>query len=62
MIVFRRLEYVSEVVDQAIEIGAQVIWLQLGIWNAIAGQHAREADLGVIMEACLMVENRRLVV
>ena len=58
--VFRRPEYVPEVVDQAIEIGAQAIWLQLGIWHAKAGQRAREAGLSVVMDACLMVEHRRL--
>jgi predicted CoA-binding protein len=59
--VFRRAEYVPEVADQAIEIGAKVLWLQLGITHEEAARKAREAGLTVIQDACMYQEHRRLI-
>lgn len=61
VVVFRRPEYVPGIVDQAIEAGARYIWMQLGIHNQQAADVARAAGLGVVMDACIMVEHRRLV-
>jgi len=60
VVIFRRREDVPPVVDQAIEIGAKVIWMQLGIFNDEAAAKARAAGLQVVMNACVMVDHQRL--
>jgi uncharacterized protein len=55
--VFRRPEYVDDIVDEAIEVGAKAIWLQLGVINPDAARRAREAGLHVVMDRCLKVEH-----
>lgn len=59
--IFRRPEFVPEVVEDAIQAGAKVIWMQLGIVNDDAARRAEEAGLEVIMDRCIKVEYRRLV-
>ena len=58
VLIFRRSENVPPVVDEAIEIGAKAIWMQLGIVNQAAADKARGAGLDVVMNACMMVEHR----
>ena len=57
---FQRVERVSPFVDQAIEIGAKVVWLQLGIVHQEAAQKARDAGLEVVMDRCMKIEYARL--
>jgi predicted CoA-binding protein len=57
--IFRRPEDVPPVVDGAIRAGAKVIWMQLGIENAEAGEKARAAGITVVMDACLLVEHKK---
>jgi predicted CoA-binding protein len=57
--IFRRPEDVPPVVDGAICAGAKVIWMQLGIENAEAGEKARAAGITVVMDACLLVEHKK---
>ncbi|MGB7281739.1 MAG: CoA-binding protein [Candidatus Acidiferrum sp.] len=57
--VFRRAEDVPPVVESAINIGARVLWMQLGIENAEAAERARAAGLIVVEDACIFVEHRR---
>ncbi len=56
--VFRRPEYVGEVVEEAIKVGAKGVWLQSGIINYEAARRAREAGLHIVMDRCMMVEHR----
>jgi uncharacterized protein len=58
--VFRRSEYVPGVGDQAIRIGAKVLWTQLGIRHEEAAAIAQNAGLIVIMDRCPAIEYRRL--
>lgn len=58
--IFRPSDQVGPIVDQAIEIGARYIWMQLGIADETAAAEARKAGLKVIMDRCAMVEHRRL--
>ncbi len=58
--IFRRPEYVPAIVDDAIAIGAKVIWMQSGIVNEAAAAKARAAGLEVVMDACIRTEHQRL--
>jgi uncharacterized protein len=57
---FQRVERVPTFVDQAIEIGANVVWMQLGIIHEAAAQKARDAGLEVVMDRCMKIEYARL--
>jgi predicted CoA-binding protein len=58
--VFRRAEFIPEIVEDAIERGARAVWLQLGISHPEAEQRALEAGLEVISNRCIKVEHGRL--
>jgi len=57
---FQRADRVPAFVDQAIEIGAKVVWMQLGIIHEEAAQKARDAGLEVVMDRCMKIEYARL--
>jgi len=57
--VFRRHDAIPAVVDQAIEIGAKVVWLQLGLRHDEAAQKAVDAGLLVVQDRCLKIEHAR---
>ena len=59
--VFRKPEDVMPVVEDAIKVGAKVVWMQEGIVNEQAAQKAREAGLQVVMDACMRATHRRLI-
>ena len=51
--VFRKPEDVPPVVEEAIKVGAKVVWMQEGITNQEAAQKAQAAGLQVVMDACM---------
>ncbi len=57
---FQRSDRVPPFVDDAIKIGAKVVWMQLGIINEEATQKARDAGLEVVMDRCVKIEYARL--
>jgi uncharacterized protein len=59
--VFRKPEDVPPVVDDAIKVGAKVVWMQEGITHEEAAKKARDAGLQVVMDACMRASHRRLV-
>ena len=58
--VFRRSSAVAAIVEDAIAIGARIVWLQLGVIDAAAALRARAAGLTVVMDRCPAIEYRRL--
>jgi hypothetical protein len=56
--VFRRPEFADEIVDQAIQIGAPVVWLQEEVINERAAQKARQAGIFVVMDQCILQEHK----
>jgi uncharacterized protein len=58
--IFRRPEYVPEVVDQAIQKGARCIWMQEGITHSQAAAKAEASGISVVMNLCILKEHRRL--
>jgi predicted CoA-binding protein len=55
--VFRRSEFLPEIVESAIAIGARGIWMQEGVIHPQAAERARSAGLFVIMNACILKEH-----
>ena len=58
--VFRRSEFVPDIVDAAIRIGAKAVWMQEGVVNEAAALHAAQAGLAVVMDRCILKDHRRL--
>jgi uncharacterized protein len=58
--VFRRAEFLPEIVEQAIAKGAKVVWMQEGIVHQAAAARAEEAGLAVVMDLCLLKEHYKL--
>ena len=59
--VFRRSEFLSGVVDDAIAAGAPVVWAQLSVSDAAAAQKGEDAGLTVIMNNCIKVSHMNLI-
>lgn len=59
--IFRRSEFVPDIVDQAIVIGAKAIWMQEGVVHENAAAKARAAGLEVVMDRCILKDHRKSV-
>jgi predicted CoA-binding protein len=56
--IFRRPEFVEEVVDQAIRLKVPAIWMQEGVIHEKAAEKARKAGIFVVMDRCILQEHR----
>jgi len=57
--IFREPAAVPEIVDEAIAVGAKVVWMQLGVIHEEAAEKARAAGLEVVMDRCMKIEHAR---
>ncbi|HET9669387.1 MAG TPA: CoA-binding protein [Casimicrobiaceae bacterium] len=57
---FRRAEEIPAIAEDAIAIGAKVLWMQLGVVNREAAKRARDAGLDVVMDRCVKIEHARI--
>ncbi|RMD95945.1 MAG: CoA-binding protein [Deltaproteobacteria bacterium] len=58
--VFRRSEAIMPVAEAAIQIGARLFWMQLGIHNEAAARKLSEAGIDVVMDRCIKIERMKL--
>lgn len=58
--IFRKSEFVPEIVEAAIRKGAKAIWMQEGVIHEAAARRAGEAGLAVVMDRCILKDHRRL--
>lgn len=56
--IFRRSEFVPDVVDQAIQLKVPAVWMQEGVVHEAAAEKARKAGILVIMDRCILKEHR----
>jgi hypothetical protein len=59
--VFRRSEYLPDVVDEAVAIDAKAVWAQLGVYHADAEQKAERACTPIVLNTCIKVAHRQLI-
>ena len=58
--IFRKLDAIPAIVDEAIAVGAKAVWLQLGLEEPQSAKKARQAGLKVVMNRCMKVEHAAL--
>jgi uncharacterized protein len=56
--IFRRPEYVEEIVDQAIELKVPAVWMQEGVIHQKAAEKAEKAGIFVLMDLCILKEHK----
>jgi predicted CoA-binding protein len=58
--IFRRSEFVPEIVEAAIRMSARAVWMQEGVVHEEAAERARQAGLMVVMDRCILKDHRRM--
>ena len=58
--IFRKVEAIPAIVDEAIAVGAKAIWLQLGLEEPQSAQKARQAGLQVVQNRCMKIDHTAL--
>jgi predicted CoA-binding protein len=58
--IFRRSQFVPDIVETAIKIGARAVWMQEGVVHERAAALARAAGLDVVMDRCILKEHSSL--
>jgi predicted CoA-binding protein len=58
--IFRKTQDVMPIAEEAVAIGAKVLWQQLGVKNVAAAERARAAGLETVMDRCVKIEHGRL--
>ncbi|SPF47380.1 conserved hypothetical protein [Candidatus Sulfopaludibacter sp. SbA4] len=58
--IFRRSEFVPEIVEAVIRRGARLIWMQEGVYHEEAARRAEAAGIAVVMDRCILKDHRRL--
>jgi len=56
--IFRRPQFVQEIVDQAIQLKVPAIWMQEGVIHEKAAEKARQAGIFVVMDRCILKDHR----
>jgi len=59
VVIFRRSEFVPDIVESAIHKGAKIVWMQEGVQHDEAARRAREAGLEVVQDRCILKEHAR---
>ena len=59
VVIFRRPEFVPEIVEAAIRKGAKTVWMQEGVIHQEAAERARTAGLKVVMDRCILKEHAK---
>ncbi|MCX7822603.1 MAG: CoA-binding protein [Syntrophobacterales bacterium] len=59
--IFRNVEAIPGIVDEAIQVGAGAVWMQLGLTHNEAAEKAKQAGLKVVMNKCMKIEHNRLI-
>jgi predicted CoA-binding protein len=59
VVIFRRPQFVPDIVESAIRKGAKVIWMQEGVAHEAAARRARQAGLAVIQDRCILKEHAK---
>ena len=59
--VFRRSEYLHDIMQESFDLGLKNIWAQLGVVDEFAGIFAKKNNVRLVMDRCIMVEHRRLI-
>jgi uncharacterized protein len=55
--IFRKVEAIPAIVDEAITVGAKVVWMQQGLEEPVSARKARQAGIRVVMDRCLKIEH-----
>jgi signal transduction histidine kinase/predicted CoA-binding protein len=61
VLIFRQSDAVPPIVEQAVQVGAKVVWMTEGVLHEQAAQVARDAGVGVVMDTCMRSAHKRLI-